>query len=791
MKKLLFTTIIVLFVAISATAQSGTTGNLTWNFDTATGTLTISGTGATPEYLSSYDAPWDSFRSSVRQVVVSEGVTTIGYAAFYDCSNLTSVTIPESVIGIGMHAFRNCSSLTSVIIPEGVIRILHYAFQNCSSLTSVTIPESVTTIGQAAFYGCAALKTLNYNAKNCNDISYPISWTEITSLILGENVESIPNGAFSGCTNLTSITIPESITTIGSGAFESTAWYNNQPDGVLYISKVLYRYKGTMPANTTISITEGTKGIGNSAFSDCSNLTSVTIPESVTTIGDGAFYRCSSLASVTIPEGVTSIGEYTFSGCSNLISIIIPESVTIIGYNAFSDCSNLTSITIPESITTIGNGAFESTAWYNSQPNGVLYISKVLYRYKGTMPANTIINVAEGTVMIGDRAFYGCSNLTSVTIPEGVTSIGGYAFSNCGSLTSITIPESVTFIQGGTFIGCTELTSFVWDALPDAIYVTSSYDNCNKLEIVSGPATVLNIQNISNYPANLKSVRITGGELTAVHFNVFRQSYRTITVLDMAGAINTEIPDDQFVDFRALREVVLPSATERIGYKAFAECVNIESITLPEALTEIGARAFENCYKMTDIIWGTADKLTTIGDRAFFNCHSLKDIELPEGVTEVGIAAFMGCAYLTDLVLPSSINRLSDQSFANASNLTSMTVNATMPPAISAHTFFAVKRSIPVYVPEESVELYKSNLLWGEFNIQGKDLAGNINNTLEGVKVFAQNGEIVITGIEQPQVSVFDLNGRMIMSGKTNRIAVPQAGVYIVKIGTETVKVVL
>ena len=221
-------------------------------------------------------------------------VTSIGDLAFKGCSGLTSVTIPNSVTSIGVLAFMDCSGLTSVTIPNSVTSIGFRAFSGCSGLTSVTIPNSVTSIGVLAFMDC--------------------------------------NG-------LTSVTIPNSVTSIGERAFYGTAWYNNQPDGLVYAGKVAYKYKGTMPENTSIAIKDGTLVIASSAFENCNGLTSVTIPNSATSIGYGAFYNCSGLTSMTIPNSVTSIGEYAFCNCSGLTSVTIPNSVTEIGNWAFSGCS--------------------------------------------------------------------------------------------------------------------------------------------------------------------------------------------------------------------------------------------------------------------------------------------------------------------------------------------------------------------------------------------------------------------------------------------------------------------
>ena len=243
------------------------------------------------EYTGAVNIP-----SSVKLNGKTYSVTSIDSYAFRDCRGLTSVTIPNSVTTIGIFAFYGCNDLTSVTIPNSVTRISSFAFEGCSRLESVTIPNSVTSIGSEAFYGCRSL---------------------------------------------TSIEIPNSVTSIGSEAFAycyGTAWYDNQPNGLVYAGKVAYKYKGTMPSNTKIVLKEGTLEISGEAFYGCSSLTSIEIPNSVTTIGYDAFDGCSGLTSITIPNSVTIIEESAFRGCSGLTSVTIPNSVTSIGSDAFSGC---------------------------------------------------------------------------------------------------------------------------------------------------------------------------------------------------------------------------------------------------------------------------------------------------------------------------------------------------------------------------------------------------------------------------------------------------------------------
>jgi len=216
--------------------------------------------------------------------------------------------IREAIEAAGKYVSLTLSGNALTTIPD-------QAFSECETLVSITIPNGVTSIGV---------------------------W------------------AFIRCTNLASVTIPDSVTSIGAFAFAETAWLNKQPNGVVYINKIAYVYKGTMPANTSIILLDGTKGIANQAFNNCTGLTSITIGNSVTSIGRHAFSDCRNLTSVTIGNSVTSIGENAFENCNSLTSVNIPNSVTSIERSTFGNCTSLTSVTIPNSVTSIGYGAFEN-----------------------------------------------------------------------------------------------------------------------------------------------------------------------------------------------------------------------------------------------------------------------------------------------------------------------------------------------------------------------------------------------------------------------------------------------
>ena len=399
------------------------------------------------------------------------------------------------------------NKIKKAVIRDGVTNICPGAFLRFSNLTSVTIGNSVTSIGEGAFMGCSGL----------------------TSITIPNSVTSIGDNAFSNCSGLKSITIPNSVTSIGHGAFYETKWYNSQPDGLVYADNFLYTYKGTMPANTEIVIKDGTKGIADYAFYNCTGLTSITIPNSVTSIGNCTFYRCLGLTSIDIPNSVTSIGEY-----------------------AFYNCTGLTSITSSNSVTSIRLYAFNGTEWLNNQPDGLIYIGKCLYKYKGSMPNNTKIEIKEGTIGIAEGAFWGCSGLTSITIPNSVTRIGNYAFRDCSGLTSITIPNSVTSIGEQTFVRCSNLTSFT---IPNSV--------------------------------------------TSIGRDAFYGCFG-LTSIDIPNSV-TSIGQYAFYGCSGLTSITIPNSVTSIRDYTFDGCSGLTSITIPNSVTRIGNYAFRDCSGLTSI----------------------------------------------------------------------------------------------------------------------------------------------------------------------------------------------
>ncbi len=496
----------------NAESYSGTCGdNLTWSLDTDTGVLTISGTGAMKNYSSYSSVPWYTYSSYIKTVVLPDGITSIGDWAFYYCTSLTSVTIPDSVTSIGNYAFYYCTSLTSITIPDSVTSIGSYAFCGCTSLTSITVDENNQ-------YYSSDLYGVLFNKDKTQLIQYPAG-SKITEYIIPDSVTSIGSSAFQSCTSLTSITIPDSVTSIGSNAFYNCTSLTSItiPDSVTSIGWYAFFRCSSL---ASITIPDSVTSIGSDAFEGCENLKSVkisdisawckisfssysanpiynraalylndllvtdlVISDGVTSIGNYTFYSCSSLASITIPDSVTSIGGSAFYNCTSLTSITIPDSVTSIGSNAFYNCTSLTSITIPDSVTSIGWYAFEYCTRLTSItiPDSVTSIGNYAFSHCTSL---TSVTIPDSVTSIGACAFYECTSLTSITIPDSVTSIGDCAFCECTSLTSVTIPDSVTWIGDAAFYGCSE--DFVICCYPGSYAETYALNNGIGIEYITG-----------------------------------------------------------------------------------------------------------------------------------------------------------------------------------------------------------------------------------------------------------------------------------------------------------------
>ncbi|MBQ9786001.1 MAG: leucine-rich repeat domain-containing protein, partial [Clostridia bacterium] len=685
-----------------SSAFSGCTSLTTVNLSGATNLTTIESSafsGCTglasvtlPESITTLGS--SAFKgTALTSINIPQSLTSIGDDAFLDCTSLNTVNVNSAdqfkAISFGGSAFNNVYNLYnngSIIeldlsIAEGTTSI-NDTYSYCGSLKRLTIPSSVKTIAASAFYECTNLTEINYNAtavtssnsnifynagKNGSGITVNIAssvtsipnylfytngtsgnWPKVKALNIANDsaLTSIGTRAFYGFAEITHITIPEKVTSIGSSAFANA----NALTEINYNAKALttslsqssdiFYNAGRIASGITVNIGASVTSIPAYLFyvntsHYCPNIKTVNFSENVTSIGNWAFRDLTGITSITIPEKVTSIGDYAFAGCASLTEITLPfvgngsdktsfgsifgtvptslKTVTIIGgiiaNDAFRDCSNIQSITLSDGVTGIGNYAFDGCT------------------------ALTSITIPNSITSIGNYAFMDCSSLTSITIPSSVTSIGDNAFYYCTALTSVTIPDSVTSIGDRAFEFCARLTSIIIPNSVTSIGV-AAFGSCEALTSITIPNSITRIERLT------------------------------------------------FCNCKALTSITIPNSITSIGTSAFEGCLALTSLELPDSLTYIGVYAFgsvpEGLMTTVDEIkyicsvtgkklilidatsftgnsFSVPEECLAIYDQAFKGCTSLSSIIIAEGVTSIGSNAFCGCTALTSITIPNSV----------------------------------------------------------------------------------------------------------------------------------------
>ena len=301
-----------------------------------------------------------------------------------------------------------------------------------SGITGVYVPSSVKKLTSSSQYGYGGF----------------FAMFDMKKIVIEEGLEEIGDYSFASCYNLIEVELPDSVTTVGDCAF---AWSSDIvnvkiPDNVILGNGCFTNTRLTqIPQNIT--------SIGDSMFYNCEELKVVNIPNGITSIGEGAFSYCNNITNINIPASVKVIGNEAFSGCGNITSINIPNSVKKIGAYAFKDCVNLSDINGFDNAILVGLRSLDGTKWYNSQPDGEVYIGKTLYNYKGTMSADTRLKIKDGTENIADRAFENCTGLIEVTLPSSVKNVGEYCFYNCKNLSDVNVNEGIERIGWYAFSG--------------------------------------------------------------------------------------------------------------------------------------------------------------------------------------------------------------------------------------------------------------------------------------------------------------------------------------------------
>ena len=537
--------------------------------------------------------------------------------------------------------FSGFTSLNDVSLTIPNANICRHAFENTSGITSLTIGS-----------GCTFETT---NATESTFANMP----DLKKVILEEGlVLGVVGGMFAYCTSLTSVTIPNSVTSIGNNAFIGCSGL------------------------TSVSIGNSVTSIGYNAFKECSSLTSITMPDSVTSIDNSAFNNCTSLASITVeattpPKLGTSVFANTndcpiyvpcdsvnsyinsWPGLSARIKGIEPCNLEMMVYVTYIDSSGLddyvkycddTDMYIPNSnsaetvtygdcVTSIDNKAFENK-----------------YNLKSVTISNSVTS-------IGNNAFRNCSGLTSVSIGNSVTSIGESAFQYCYSLTSVTIPNSVTSLGTHVFNECRSIT---------------------KLTIGSG--------------------------ITSIGASVF-SGCRSITSVTIPDSVES-IGDYAFDRCSSLTSITMPDSVTSIGGWAFNDCSGLTSVAIGNGVTSIGTNAFSGCTSLTSVT--IPNSVTSIGGGAFRNCTRLTSVSIGNSVTSIGAWAFSECSGLTSIEIPYSVTSIGEDAFYKCRGLKSVTVNATTPPTLG-ESALDYTNGCPIYVPAASVDAYKNANYWSSY----------------------------------------------------------------------------
>ena len=620
-----------------------------------------------------------------------------------------NVTIPDyiyyggkiyDVVSIGNLAFVECRNLTDISIPSSITTIGNRAFYNCSQLTSVTIPVSVVTINYYAFINCTNLKEVFFNAENCETCGSkddPVFPSNLTSLIIGNNVKKIPERAFIGCNKLTDINIPNSVNFIGDSAFRSCSGLSNLKMG------------------------DAVTFIGNEAFAYCSNLTSFNIPASVTNIGYSILNNCNKLEELIIQTSNQQLPLYnssssykTFSGCNpkklflgrdlnmameitSFEEVELSSAVTTLPDNAFLNCSSLKTISLPESVSSIGIASFKGCSSLKS----IKLSSKLTAIPNDAFSGCTVlaeINLHSGIKSIGSNSFYNCQGLESLYIQasENILNIESSSFTNATpkklflgrdtnralgitSLTEIEVGYDVTTLPNDAFRGCTKLTNVImpvqgWGLIQLDNIGNYAFYNCTSLPSISLPSSVSSIGSSSfEGCSSLQSIELSP-KMTTIPYSAFN-GCTVLSDINLPSGI-TSIGSYAFRNCTSLPTINFPSGLSGINSYAFQNCTILDNLTLPNNLNSIGTYAFDGCSSLSSLM--LPGNTVSIGSNSFSNCTSLTMANLNSKISTVSSYAFQNCTSLNAIVFPDQLKSIESNAFQGCTALPAVILSETL-----------------------------------------------------------------------------------------------------------------
>ena len=674
----------------------------------------------------------------VTSVVVPNGQTAIGNYAFYGCQSIMSVSIPSSVKTIGPYAFYGCSNLSQVIIPDDsqLTSIGYDSFMDCISLESFTIPSHVTSIGNSAFFRCNNLMEVG-NKSSLNIVKGSSDYGYIAYYALDFYTES-PSGAQTTTDDgFVLYSINDKVYLMGYVGLGGAIAI---PDGVTNI------YRTPFAANNNItSLTIPASITAISGLSDMKALQSVTFQGDITSIGSYAFSGCSSLTSITIPASIQTIENSAFAGCSSLESIDFAglSNITSIGKLFGNNDSNIIiRLSDEQNISylfgmTYSSSSYDGNLLYNNRlfvgnneattltiPSDISSVPA--YIFYGCLSIQNLV-VPNTLQSIPNNAFCGMPNLVSVTFESTskLTSIGASAFSNCKSLKTITLPKSVTNIGSSSFAGCAGLESVYLEK--SSLNVTigaGAFSNCYSLRHVDLPSNINGYIGAGAFGNCYRLVEVympTSTGTNTPDYELVNYSKNTAT---SHGSFSTT--DDGFVlysysgkvyliDYVGTNPVItIPSNVTDINVYAFYKNEVITSVTIPSGVrirtTEgyyKGSSAFEGCSNMETVIFEGSGAISTLPTGTFKDCVNLKNVTLPNSVTEIGSYAFYNCRSLQSITLPTRLKTIWDGAFSGCSSLTSIALPNTLE-TIHAEAFRDCTSLASIVIPASVISIAAS-----------------------------------------------------------------------------------
>ena len=651
-----------------------------WIYDEETKTLTIYGKGTMGDYSDTTSdelPPWNSYKSSIRKVIIKEGITTIGTYAFYNYTNLKEVVIPDTVTEIHSRAFQNDTSLLYIRIPNSVKEIHSDAFYGCTKIRNVYFlgtEEEWNNVSISSGNHFMTQKNLFFNDENGHTHNYE---NDIVVTPAGCETQGYTTYTCSDCGNVfvgnyveakLHNCIVENIEPTGCeiSATKHTCKncdYVKIEKSDIYQHKQLVTIPAIAPTQTTSGWSEGEQCLHCGMYTiepkeiAYSNMCGENVSYSfdtgtgtLTITGTGAMYDfktgeqpwyfyANDIVKVVIDEGVTTIGNGAFSSdyakkeFSNLKTIILPSTLKSIGDSAFY-YGSFESIELPYGLETIGNQVFCNCNYLTSIeiPDTVTSIGKETFRHCSTLKT---VKLSKSLKEIPEGLFYQSSEITSVEIPEGVTSIGREAFFHVDKLETLTLPSTLKTIGGYAFEYCRKLKNI---NIPEGVTEIGmgAFRYCSSLKTIVIPSKVERLFASTFYDSGVENVTLPEG-LTTIDANVFR-------------------------DCNDLKEIVLPSTLTSIGTNAFYDS-GLVSITIPAGITTFGENVFVYCEELETVTF--ADGATTVFEDMFYGCTALKNLTIPSSIKTFENDAFYGCKAVENIYFKGTLTDWCDILFAD------------------------------------------------------------------------------------------------------------------------------